>query len=78
MSFELKEGEIPLYSDLAHGVEQALGLIQPLEAAVQLLSTEDLGLQADGQTCGWLGIAEQQIYIGALQYGDFEWSDCAR
>ena len=25
MSFELEEGEIPSYSELAHGLEQALG-----------------------------------------------------
>ena len=27
MSFELEEGEIPPYSELAHGLEQALGCI---------------------------------------------------
>ena len=36
MSFELKEGEIPPYSELAHGLEQVLGCIQQLEAAVHL------------------------------------------
>ena len=34
MSFELKEGEITPYSKLACGLEQALGHIQQLEAAV--------------------------------------------
>ena len=34
MSFELEEGEIPPFSDLAHGLEQALGQIQQLKAAV--------------------------------------------
>ena len=34
MSFELEEGEIPPYSELACGLEQALGRIQQLEAAV--------------------------------------------
>ena len=34
MSFELEEGEIPPYSELSHGLEQALGRIQQLEAAV--------------------------------------------
>ena len=34
MSFELEKGEIPPYSELAHGLEQALGRIQQLEAAV--------------------------------------------
>ena len=36
MSFELYEGEIPLYFELACGLEQALGRIQQLEAAVHL------------------------------------------
>ena len=34
MSFELEEGGIPSYSELAHNLEQALGHIQQLEAAV--------------------------------------------
>ena len=34
MSFELEEGEIPPYSELVRGLEQALGCIQQLEAAV--------------------------------------------
>ena len=34
MSFELDQGEITPYSELAHGLEQALGRIQQLEAAV--------------------------------------------
>ena len=34
MSFELEEGKIPPYSELGHGLEQALGYIQQLEAAV--------------------------------------------
>ena len=32
--FKLEEGEFPLYFDLPHGLEQALGRIQQLEAAV--------------------------------------------
>ena len=31
MSFELEEGDIPPYSELVHGMEQALGRIQHLE-----------------------------------------------
>ena len=34
MLFKLEEGEIPPYYQLAHGLEQALGCIQQLEAAV--------------------------------------------
>ena len=34
MSFELEEGEIPPYSELERGLEQALGRIQQLEVAV--------------------------------------------
>ena len=34
MSFKLEEGEIPTYYDLEHGLEQALGRIQQLEAAI--------------------------------------------
>ena len=34
MSFELEEGEISPYSELACGLEQALGRIQQLEAVV--------------------------------------------
>ena len=34
MSFELEEGEITRYSELVYGLEQALGHIQQLEAAV--------------------------------------------
>ena len=34
ISFELEEGEIPPYSDLARGLEQALGCILQLEAMV--------------------------------------------
>ena len=34
MSLELGEGEIPPYSELMHGLEQALGYVQQLEAAV--------------------------------------------
>ena len=34
MLFELEEGEIPPYSDLERGLEQDLGHIQQLEAAV--------------------------------------------
>ena len=32
--FELEEGEITPYSELVHGLEQALGCIQQLEAVV--------------------------------------------
>ena len=34
ISFELKKGEIPPFSELVHGLEQALGCIQQLEAVV--------------------------------------------
>ena len=34
MSFELEKGEIPPYLELVCGLEQALGRIQQLEAAV--------------------------------------------
>ena len=40
-------------------------------------TVRDLGLQAGGLTCGWIGIAEQQVCTSALQYGGFGWSDCA-
>ena len=36
MSFKLEEGEISPYSELVRGLEQALGYIQQLEAAVHL------------------------------------------
>ena len=34
MLFKLEEGKIPPHSELAHGLEQALGYILQLEAAV--------------------------------------------
>ena len=36
ISFGLKKGEVPPYSDLACGLDQILGHIQQLEAAVHL------------------------------------------
>ena len=38
----------------------------------------DIGLQASGLTCRWIGVAEQQACFGALQYGGFRQSNCAR
>ena len=51
MSFELEEGVIPSYSELVHGLEQALGRVQQLEAAVH------------SERQSWLaaGAANQQI-----------------
>ena len=40
ISFEFEKGEIPPYSELEHGLEQALDRIQQLEAAVQLFHSE--------------------------------------
>ena len=37
-----------------------------------------LGLQAGGLACGLIGVTEQQACNGALQYGGFGWSNCAR
>ena len=44
----------------------------------RVLHSWDIGLQAGGLTCGWIGVAEQQACTGALQYGGFRWSNCAR
>ena len=49
MSFELEEGEIPPYSELAHGREQALGHIQQLEAAVHSERQSRLAAEAANQ-----------------------------
>ena len=43
ISFELEEGEIPPFSELAHGQEQALGRIQQLEAAVHSTGPVSVG-----------------------------------
>ena len=39
MLFELEEGEIPSYSELAHSLEQALGHIQQLSRKTNKLSS---------------------------------------
>ena len=49
MSFELEEGEIPPYSELARGLEQALGHIQQLEAAVHSEHQSRLAAEAANQ-----------------------------
>ena len=49
MSFELEEGEIPPYSELARGLEQALGRIQQLEAAVHSERQSRLAAEAANQ-----------------------------
>ena len=49
MSFELEEGEIPPYSELACGLEQALGHIQQLEAAVHSECQSQLAAEAANQ-----------------------------
>ena len=49
MSFELEEGEIPPYSELAHGLEQVLGRIQKLEAAVHSECQSQLAAEAANQ-----------------------------
>ena len=49
MSFELKEGGIPPYSELAHGLEQALGRIQQLEAEVHSERQSRLAAEAANQ-----------------------------
>ena len=49
MSFELEEGEISPYSELAHGLEQALGYIQQLEAAVHSERQSRLAAEAANQ-----------------------------
>ena len=49
MLFELEEGEIPLYSELAHSLEQALGRIQQLEAAVHSERQSRLAAEAANQ-----------------------------
>ena len=49
MSFELEEKEIPPYSELAHGLEQALGRIQQLEAAVHSECQSWLAAEAANQ-----------------------------
>ena len=49
MSFELEEGEIPPYSELARVLEQALGRIQQLEAAVHSERQSRLAAEAANQ-----------------------------
>ena len=49
MSFGLKKGEIPPYSELARGLEQALGRIQQLEAAVHSEGQSRLAAEAANQ-----------------------------
>ena len=49
MSFELEEGEIPPYSGLVHSLEQALGCIQQLEAAVHSERQSRLAAEAANQ-----------------------------
>ena len=49
MSFELEKGEIPPYSELARGLEQALGRIQQLEAAVHSECQSRLAAEAANQ-----------------------------
>ena len=49
MSFELEEGEITPYSELVHGLEQALGRIQQLEAAVHSERQSRLAAEAAKQ-----------------------------
>ena len=49
MSFELEEGEIIPYSELACGLEKALGCIQELEAAVHLECQSQLAAEAANQ-----------------------------
>ena len=46
ISFELEEGEITPYSELVYGLEQALGCIQQLEAAVHLERQSELAVEA--------------------------------
>ena len=48
-SFELEEGEIPPYSELARGLEQALGRIQQLQAAVHSERQSRLAAEAANQ-----------------------------
>ena len=49
ISFELEEGDIPSYSELVHGLEQALGYIQQLEAAVHSEHQSWLAAEAANQ-----------------------------
>ena len=49
MSFVLEEGEIPPYSELARGLEQALGPIQQLEAAIHSDCQSQLAAEAANQ-----------------------------
>ena len=49
MSFELVEGEIPPYSELKHGLEQVLGHIQQLEAAIHSGRQSQLAAEAANQ-----------------------------
>ena len=49
MSFELEEGEIPPYYELVCGLEQALGRIQQLEAAVYSERQSRLASEAANQ-----------------------------
>ena len=49
MSFELEKGEISPYSELARGLEQALGCIKQLEAVVHLERQSQLVAEAANQ-----------------------------
>ena len=49
ISFDLEEGEITPYSELAYGLEQALGRIQQLEAAVHSERQSQLAAEAANQ-----------------------------
>ena len=49
ISFEIENGEISPYSDLVCGLEQALGHIQHLEAAVHLERQSQLAAEAANQ-----------------------------
>ena len=49
ISFELEEGEITPYSELSCGLEQALGHIKQLEAAVHLEHQSQLAAEAANQ-----------------------------
>ena len=49
MSFELELGDISLYSELACGLEQALGCIHQLEAVVHSERQSQLAAEAANQ-----------------------------
>ena len=49
MSFELEEGEITLYFELFHGLEQALGRIKQLETTVHSECQSRLAAEAANQ-----------------------------